>query len=445
MALPVVAIIGRPNVGKSSLFNRLARRRTSIVEPTAGVTRDRVSSLCSLDERYFELVDTGGHGVVDRDDLSEHVERQIRYAIEKADLILFVVDAREGITPLDQDTAEMLRRMNVSERVRLLANKIDNPKLEHLAGEFTRLGFGEAVPVSAVTGTGDTALQELLQTFLANRSSEAPAEPTIKIAVVGKRNSGKSTLINALAGEERVIVSEVPGTTRDSIDVRIEKDGRTILMIDTAGVRKKRSMSLDIEFYAYTRAEKSIRRADVVLFLIDAAEPVGQVDKRLAWIIVEEFKPCILVVNKWDLAKDRAGTDDYGEYLTKVMPLLSFMPIAFTSANEGKNIWSMLDLATELFKQSRQRVTTGVLNQTLREAIEQREPKPKRGSKAPKLLFATQVSVQPPTIAVFVNNPQRVTPDYERFLLNRFRETLPFSEIPIRLLFRARRREASEV
>lgn len=445
MGLPVVAIVGRPNVGKSSLFNRLLRRRTSIVEATPGVTRDRVASVCAIDDHYFELVDTGGHGVVDRDDLTEHVERQIRFAIERADLIFLVVDAREGVTPLDTDTAELLRRMNVHARVRLLANKVDDPRMEHQTGEFTRLGFGEPTACSAVTGTGDAAVMELIQAFLSDRTRESPPDPAIKVAVVGKRNAGKSTLINALAGEDRIIVSEIPGTTRDSIDVCIEKDGRTILMIDTAGVRKKRSMRDDIEFYALTRAEKSIRRADVVLLLIDSTVPVGQVDKRLARTIYDEFKPCIFVVNKWDLAKDRTSTEEYGKYLTKVIPWLDFIPIAFTSAIDGKNVWSVLDLAAVLVKQARERVSTGVLNQTLQEALAQRTPKPKRGAKAPKVLYATQVSIQPPTIAIFVNRPGLVTPDYERFLLNRFRETLPFEEIPIRLVFRARRREPTGV
>ena len=301
MPLPVVAIVGRPNVGKSSLFNAIARRRTSIVEPTAGVTRDRVTTLCEIDEVYLELVDTGGHGVVDRDDLSEHVERQIQYAVDQAYLVLFVVDARDGLTPLDRSTADLLRRH--AERVRLIANKVDAPHMADGIGEFVRLGFGEPLAVSA--------------------SDESPPDPVMRMAVVGKRNAGKSTFINALAGEERVIVSETPGTTRDSIDVRFEKDGRTLVAIDTAGVRKKSKIADDIEFYAFTRATRSVRQADVVLFLIDATVPVGQVDKRLGRLIAEEYRPCILVVSKWDQAKGQASSEDYGEYLSKLLPELS--------------------------------------------------------------------------------------------------------------------------
>lgn len=439
MALPVVAIVGRPNVGKSSLFNLLARRRTAIVEPTAGVTRDRVTTVCDIDDLYFELVDTGGHGVVDRDDLDEHVERQIQYAIDQAHVILFVVDAREGVTPLDRDTADLLRRHGRADRVCLIANKVDNPRLETNLGEFARLGFAEPLAVSAIAGFGRSALEELLRQLIEGITDEVPAEPVMKLAIVGKRNTGKSSFINALAGEERVIVSEIPGTTRDSIDVRFEKDGRVLVAIDTAGVRKKGKIADDIEFYAYSRATRSIRRADVVLLLIDATVPVGQVDKRLAQLIASEHKPCVLVVNKWDLAKGRASSEDYGDYLDKVLPEVDYAPVAFTSAINGRNLDATIDLATELFKQSRTRVGTGALNQALRQALAANTPRGKRGRKAPKLFYATQVSTQPPTIVIFVNSPELVATNYKRFLLNRFRETLPYDEIPIRLIFRARR------
>ena len=441
MSLPVVAIVGRPNVGKSSLFNALAGRRTSIVEPTPGVTRDRVTTICDIDDHFFELVDTGGHGIVDRDDLGAHVERQIQYAIDQADLILFVVDGREGLTPLDRDTAELLRRR--ADIVALVANKVDEPHMAAHIGEFARLGFGDPLPVSALNGSGRFTLHELIRERLTGLATTAPPEPVMKIALVGRRNSGKSTFINALAGEPRVIVSEIPGTTRDSIDVRFEKDGRTLVAIDTAGVRKKSRLD-DIEFYAYTRAVHSIRRADVVLLLIDAAEPVGQVDKGLAHLVSAELKPCILVINKWDLAKGRATSQDYGSYLTKLLPEIHYAPVAFTSAIDGRNIESVIDLATELFKQSRTRVDTGPLNQALQGALAANTPSPKRGRKPPKFFYATQIAIQPPTLLVFVNNPQLVAIDYVRFLLNRFRKSLPFEEIPIRLVFRARRARAGE-
>jgi GTP-binding protein len=250
--------------------------------------------------------------------------------------------------------------------------------------------------------------------------------------------------VNSLAGEDRVIVSEVPGTTRDSIDVRFEKDGRTLVAIDTAGVRKKAKIADDIEFYSFSRSINSIRLADVVLFLIDSTEPVGQVDKKLAEAILSEFKPCVLVVNKWDLAKDHASTTDYGEYLVKILPMLRFAPVSFTTASNSRNVLATVDVATQLFKQARTRVGTGRLNNILNEAITQKTPSAKRGKRTPRFYYATQIAVAPPTIVVFVNAAELVTTEYERFLLNRFREALPFEEIPIRLIFRSRRRVAAE-
>lgn len=441
MSLPVIAIVGRPNVGKSSIFNALTRQRTSIVEPTAGVTRDRVTSVCEIDETYFELIDTGGYGIVDRDDLSEHVEQQIRFAIHQADIILFIVDGREGLNPLDRETSDLLRSR--TNRVRLLANKVDESHMENTLGEFIKLGFGAPHPISAHSFLGLREIREWIQDQLSEVATEAPPDPAMKVALVGKRNSGKSTFINALAGEERVIVSKVPGTTRDSIDVRFEKDGRMFIAIDTAGVRKKNKMADDIEYYAYTRAVSSIQRADVVLFMIDAAVPISQVDKSLAKLILAEMKPCVMVVNKWDLAKNRALTEDYGDYLAKIMPEIDYSPVSITTATTGQNIDSTIDLAWSLFKQSRTQIQTSQLNQALQYALSEHQPSVKRKRKRPKFFYATQLSVQPPTILIFVNNPENVTRDYERFLINRFREYLPFDEIPIRLVFRARRESSS--
>ncbi len=441
MALPVIAVVGRPNVGKSSLFNALARERTSIVEPTAGVTRDRVNIICEINETFFELVDTGGYGVVDRDDLGDHVEQQIRFAINQADLILFVVDGREGLNPLDRKTSDLLRTR--TERVRLLANKVDEPHMESTLGEFIKLGFGQPRPISAHSFLGLRELREWIQEQLADVATEEPPNPAMKVALVGKRNAGKSTFINSLAGEERVIVSEIPGTTRDSIDVRFEKDGRLFTAIDTAGVRKKNKLSDDIEYYAYTRAVSSIQRADVVLFMIDAAVPISQVDKSLAKLILSEMKPCVMVVNKWDLAKNQALTEDYGDYLAKIMPEIDYAPVSITTATKGQNIDSTIDLAWSVFKQSRMEISTPQLNQALQYALDGHQPSVKRKNKRPKFYYATQLSVQPPTILIFVNNPENVTQEHKHFLINRFREYLPFDETPIRLVFRARREASS--
>lgn len=442
MALPIVAIVGRPNVGKSSLLNALSGRLISIVDPTAGVTRDRVSTVCEVDETYFELVDTGGYGIEDVDQLTEHVERQIHYAIDQASLVLFVVDVRDGVAPLDKEVARLLRRCE--QPVVLVANKADNEKLDAQAADFFSLGFGEPMPVSAKHGRGRAELTDRILEHVRQVAGGETAQPVMHLAIVGKRNVGKSTFVNALVGQQRVIVSEVPGTTRDAVDVQFEIDGRTFVAIDTAGVRKKGKMSSDVEFYGYTRATRSIRRADVVLFLIDATSPVSQVDKKLGAYIAEHDKPVVVVINKWDLAKGRATSEDYGEYLDKVMPGLNFAPITFATATQSKNVTATIDVAQSLFNQASARVGTGRLNDALRRALETRTPSTKRGAKLPKIYYATQVDVRPPTIVLFVNDPRAIGEDYRRFLVNRLRESLPFEEVPIRLLFRARRRDAEE-
>jgi len=436
MALPVVAIIGRPNVGKSSLLNALAGQMISIVEPTAGVTRDRVSTIISRDDRYFELVDTGGYGIVDSDRLSEHIEQQIHRAIESANLVLFMVDIRDGVMPLDEKTAQLLRKKNLD--VIGVANKADTAKMFPAAGEFSRLGFGEFLCISAKNNLNKTVLLDMIFDRLAHLESDRPTEPAMKIAIVGKRNAGKSTLVNAIVGSERVIVSETPGTTRDSVDVRFEKDSKTIIAIDTAGIRKKSRMADSIEFYSYVRATHSIKRADVVLFLIDAAVPISQVDKKLAKFIADEYKSCIIVVNKWDLAKDSAATEDYEGYLTNLLPGLSYAPLAFTTATQSKNVQSVLDLAAEIFKQTTTWIPTTRLNKAF-EIIKKEQSGTSKGGKKglPKIYYATQVAVNPITILMFVNRPELFEENYRRFIVNRLRSILPIDEVPIRLLVRS--------
>ena len=444
MSLPIVAIVGRPNVGKSSLLNMVARRRISIVDPTAGVTRDRVSAVCEVGDRYFELIDTGGYGIEDIDDLTEHVEQQIRHAISTASVILFVVDVREEITPLDQEVARLLRTVDVP--VRVVANKADVDQHDRQAGVFARLGFGQPICVSALHARNRHALLGLIEEGIGESAWDVVADAVMKVTLVGRRNVGKSTFVNALAGQDRVIVSEVPGTTRDSIDVRFEVDGRAFLAIDTAGVRKKRKQKTAVEFYGYSRALASIQRADVVFFLIDATEPISEVDKKLARYILDEYKPCILVVNKWDLAKGQADAEHYGDYLGKMLPQMSYAPLAFTTALDGRNIRATVDLAQSLFNQARRRVTTGVLNRAVAAVLELQQPAAGKHGGQPKIFYATQISVCPPTIVLFVNNPALIREQYRRFVEKRLRESLPFEEIPVRLLWRQRgSREEADV
>jgi GTP-binding protein len=442
MALPVVAIIGRPNVGKSSLLNALAGEMISIVEPSAGVTRDRVSTIIERDlpeAAYFELIDTGGYGVIDSDKLNEHIEQQILRAIESANLIVFMVDIRDGLVPLDEEIARLLRKHNLD--VIGVVNKADSAKLFPAAAEFSQLGFGEFLCVSAKNNLNQNVLLDKIFDKLSHIETPKPAEPVMKLAVVGKRNAGKSTLLNAMVGSERVIVSETPGTTRDAIDVRFEKDSKTFVAIDTAGVRKKSKIKNSIEFYGYVRATASIKRADVALLLIDATVPVSQVDKKLARFITEQYKSCIIVVNKWDLAKGFAYTGDYEQYLTTKLPQLTYAPIAFTTATTGKNVQGVLDLSVELFKQANTTISTGRLNRAFELIRSEHSGAKRRAGKWPKIYYATQIATNPVTVLMFVNEPKLFDENYRRYIMGRLQSLLPIAEVPIRLLARSRRKE----
>jgi GTP-binding protein len=442
--LPTVAIVGRPNVGKSSLLNFLAGRRISIVDPTEGVTRDRISTPVIFDDAVFELTDTGGYGVIDKDDLTADIERQISLAVAEADLILFVVDVKVGKVPLDQTVADYLRAKN--KRVLLVANKADGEKLALQTADFYSLGFGEAVPISCTTRQGKDRLLSEITKRLDFKAAESFPTPEMKIAAVGKRNAGKSTLINTLAGQPRVIVSEIPGTTRDSVDVRFDLGGQSFLVIDTAGVRKKAKITRDdLEFYAFHRAQRSIRRADVVFMLVDATVEMGDVDQKLASYIASEFKPCVIVINKWDLVQARANADDaltaekFEQYVGTVLPLLDYAPIAFISAREKQNIDELIRLAQVMHQQSATRLPTSQLNEAVEEILQQRGPSSPTAQRV-KVYYATQIDVRPPTIVLFVNNPDLITEEYRRYFVRQLRERLPFSEVPIRLHVRGHHR-----
>ncbi len=440
MSLPLVAIVGRPNVGKSSLLNLLALERISIVDPRPGITRDRVTTVLEHQDRFVELVDTGGLGVVDVDHLEQHVEEQIRFAIARAALVLFVVDTQTGITPLDQHVAELLRRSE--KNVLVVANKADVEAHAPQAAVFARLGFGPPLVVSALHSRGRDPLLDALFVQLGAPAGERPEEPVMRLAIVGKRNAGKSTLVNVLAGEPRMIVSEIPGTTRDAVDVRFERDGQVFIAIDTAGVRKRRSMN-DIDFYSYTRALRAIRLSDVVLHLIDATVPVSEVDLKLIGAVQDEHKPLLLAINKWDLAEGRATPQQFDAYLEQAIPSLPHVPVTFMTARSGRNVQAAIDVALSLHEQARTRLPTARLNAVLEEVLSQRVPAAKHGARPVRIYFATQIDVSPPTIVFSCNKPELVSENYRRFLENRLREHTPFREVPLRLLFRSHHGEGA--
>jgi GTP-binding protein len=444
MPLPKVAIVGRPNVGKSSLLNWLAGRRIAIVNDVAGVTRDRVATLVQLgdedDAPYCELIDTGGIGIIDRDDLSEQVEQQIETAIQEADLILFVVDCREGRMPLDEEVAARLRY--VDKPVILVLNKTDSPELEDRAGEFTKLGRGKPVYISVTHNRNKKLLLEVIRERLPEGNATEPDQEVMKIAVVGRPNTGKSTFVNTLARAERMIVSERPGTTRDAVDVLFELDGLKFMAIDTAGVRRKAKIRDDLDYYSMHRAERSIRRADVVLLFIDATQGVARIDKQLGDYITKQYKPCVIVINKWDIQGASFGNSPemmskYAFSVQHAFRTMPYTPLAFITAKTGKNVKALLNLAQSMFKQGTRRVGTGTLNRVLREAVDANPP-PLRENRQPKVYYATQVGTSPPTIVIFVNTPRLFDAPYQRYLLGVFREKLPFKDIPIKLYLRSR-------
>ena len=375
--LPRVAIVGRPNVGKSTLLNRLCGSRVAIVEPTAGVTRDRIAVpariLTGQGPRWIEVIDTGGVGIVDRDDLGPHVQGQVDAALAVADVVLFVVDGKDGLTPLDDEVARLLRGSDIP--VMLVVNKVEGQRAEWEVDAFRRLGIpGEPWPISAQNGEGVGELTDALGDHVPGAPEERPTEdPVMKIAVVGRRNAGKSTLINALAREERMIVSEIPGTTRDAVDVLFERDGETFVAIDSAGVRKKSKHADAIEFFSEARSRRTVRRADVVVLLFDVTQRLSSLEKNLARYAVDHHKPVVLAANKWDLT-DGQTQEEFREYIEAELTGMRFAPLTFLSAQDGWNIEATLDAARRLHEQAGQRVTTGELNRVLQRALEARSP-----------------------------------------------------------------------
>ncbi|NBY00702.1 MAG: ribosome biogenesis GTPase Der, partial [Planctomycetes bacterium] len=395
-------------------------------------------ALIEVNERYFELVDTGGMGNLDVDNLTNYIEGQIAEALKQASLILFLVDVRSGLLHADMNVAATLR--TYGKPVLLVVNKCDHEGLDTQANDFYQLGFSEMACVSAMQKRHkEDVLRWILRLLPKDGDTFAPPEnEPLKIAIVGRRNTGKSTFINSLAQEERVISSEVAGTTRDSVDVRFERDNQTFIAIDTAGVRKKRSIKGDIEFYSIARAERSIRRADVVLLFMDPQVKISRVDKQLAEYILMYHKPAIFVINKWDLVIEKGiETGKMAEYVKKTFPSLDFVPIAFITAKTGKNVYPVLNLAQTLYKQACQRVSTADITNVVAQAFEDIPP-PIRQNRTPRIFFASQVDANPPTVVLFTNKSDLFDPPYLRYLLKNIRDKLAFNDVPIRLVMRGR-------
>jgi len=440
--LPTVAIVGRPNVGKSRLFNRLIGESVSIVDPTAGVTRDRVLHEVDRAGLRFDLVDTGGIGVVDSAKLEADVERQVDRAIHAADCIVFLLDGRSGDTALDREIAQRLRPYR--ERVLVAVNKIDHENLETAVPEFSRLGFGVPLALSAEQNRGIDDLLDGLRRHLPSAAdleqadSAAAAEGRVAVCLAGRRNVGKSSLSNALLGEERLIVADHAGTTRDAIDISVDCEAGRFLLIDTAGLRKKRQLRQDLEFYAACRTERAIRRADVSLLVLDAADEVGSVDKKLASYCENSGKPTVLVINKWDIASEMgADRKQYERWLRDRLPGLRHAPMHCTAAVDGRGVHELLPLARELHEESQQRIPTADCNRLLQAAVQRRRPR-KIGRGPTKLYYMTQVDTGPATFVIFVNKVAWVEPGYARYIENFIRERSALKRVPLKILFKER-------
>jgi GTPase len=438
-----VAIVGRPNVGKSALFNRLIGRRLAIVEDTPGVTRDRLYALCEWRGRCFSLVDTAGidpdADVAHGEAYAEPTRRQAEAAAHEADAVVFVVDAQTGLHPLDEDVAKTLRATR--RRIVLVANKCESPNAAlSVHGEFARLGFGEPVAVSAIHGEGTGDLLDRVVDLLPPAPDSFP-EGELALAIVGRPNVGKSSLLNALLGEERAIVSDVAGTTRDAVDTLLTWHERTIRLIDTAGVRKKPEAHGAIEYYAALRSLNAISRCDIALLVFDSMHGVTAQDRRLAGIIVEERKGLIVVGNKWDLALEQQGEFSQGELANVVhddIPFAAFAPITFLSAKTKRRLGSLMPVVDHVAQNLDRRIPTPQLNGLIRDAV-LAHPAPATGGKVLKVYYASQPATHPPLFVFHCNDPDLVQPSYRRFLENTLRSAYDYEGVPLSLEFRPRR------
>ncbi len=436
---PVIAIVGRPNVGKSALFNRIAGGKKAIVWDEPGVTRDRNYADVEWEGKSFTLIDTGGFEPISKDRLFIQMREQCQLAMEEADVILFVMDGKEGLTPSDKEVADILRKLNKS--VFYIVNKIDGPKHEERALEFYGLGVETIYSISAEHGYGVKGLMDQVAKVLPSLPDEKWDKDVTKIAVLGRPNVGKSSLVNRMLGYRRVLVDEAPGTTRDAIDTLLERDGRRYVLIDTAGIRRKSRISLRLEKYSIVEALRTIDRSNVALLLLDSREAVTDQDARIGGFIHEKGKGCILVVNKWDLVeKDSQTMVQYERDIREGLKYLPYAPILFISALTGQRVNQVLDVIDRVADQIRKRVPTSQLNKYFGRWVEAFPP-PLYKSRQVKLNYITQVSTAPPTFVIYTNKPEGIHFSYERYLLNQMREAFGFEGVPIRLLFRKKGKE----
>ncbi len=441
MGKPIVTIVGRPNVGKSTLFNIFANSRISIVEDTPGVTRDRLYADTEWLDNEFMMVDTGGIEIMNTDKIAVSIRQQAQIAIAEADVILFVCDARAGITHEDAEVAKMLRQSK--KPIVLAINKADSPKQEMEIFEFYNLGIGEPIPVSAANhlGLGDL-LDAVVEKFPETSAyGEDGNEDEIKVALIGRPNVGKSSIFNTLVGEERSIVSDVAGTTRDAIDTPVIREGQKFLFIDTAGMRRKARIDEPIEKYSIIRSLRAVDRSDVVLMVIDAIDGVTEQDKKIAGYAHEAGKGIVLVVNKWDLYdKDNTSTLRYTENLRRELVFMQYAPVVFVSAMTKQRIHRLPEVIHYVAEQNAMRISTSVLNQVVEDAIAINPPPTEKGQRL-KILYATQVKIKPPTFVIFVNEPEIMHFSYQRYLENKLREAFGFEGTPLQMIIRGKNEE----
>ncbi len=437
-ALPTIAIVGRPNVGKSTFFNRLVGHKLAIVEDTPGVTRDRHYARAEWAGHHFWVVDTGGLEIGEEEPLAVAIRSQVEAAIRESDLILFLVDGREGPQPMDERIAETLRKSG--RPILLVVNKMDRLPQDLAHHEFWELGLDEPIPVSAISGKGTGDLLDAIVAHFPEPVSE-PADAALRVAVIGKPNVGKSSLINRLLGEERLVVSERAGTTRDAIDTLMRFHGRDLVFVDTAGLRRHARIEPGLEYYSALRTERALERSDVCVLLLDGSEPAAVQDLKIAELAWRAGRALVIVVNKWDLVEKETNTAAaYQRKLAERAPQLKYVPFLFASALTGQRVQRVLELVLQVAEAARRRIATSEVNETFRELAERQPPPHYRGMRV-KLLYATQAAVAPPTFVVFVNHPKGLTETYIRYLRNGVRESWPFTGTPIRLRVRGRREE----